>query len=101
MQIVKIKKFLYFYKEAKFSKLKYVLIIIRHFFAFSGIYPSTLTNVRFLEKIEFYQGKSDCKTIVFAASGLGQNPGGLSGGKDLKGFSTDVFKMIKKTIFMA
>ena len=71
------------YKEAQFSKLKYVFIIIRHFFAFSGIYPSTLTNVRFLEKIEFYKGKSDYKTIVFAALGLGQNPGGLSGGKDL------------------
>ena len=48
----------------------------------SGIFPRTLTNVRFLEKIEFYKRKSVCKAIVFAALGLGESPGGLSGGKD-------------------
>ena len=36
----------------------------------SEIFPRTLTNVRFLEKIEFYKRKSVCKAIVFAALGL-------------------------------
>ena len=34
------------------------------------------------KKIEFYKGKSVCKAIVFAALGLRESPGGLSGGKD-------------------
>ena len=46
--------------------------------------------------IEFYKGKSVCKTIVFAAWGLGQSPGGLSGGKDLIFFWLfNVFKVIE------
>ena len=35
----------------------------------------------FWKKIKFYKGKGVCKAIVFAAWGLGQSPGGLSGGK--------------------
>ena len=48
-----------------------------------GIYPSTLTNVRFffLKKTEFYKGKSDCKAIFFAAWGQGQSSGELSRAK--------------------
>ena len=34
------------------------------------------------KKIGFYEGKSVCKAIVFAALGPGESPGGLSGGKD-------------------
>ena len=34
------------------------------------------------KKIGFYEGKSVCKAIVFVALGLGESPGGLSGGKD-------------------
>ena len=33
------------------------------------------------KKIDFYKGKSDCETIVIAAWGMGQIPGGVSGGK--------------------
>ena len=36
----------------------------------------------FWKKIEFYKGTSVCKAIVFAALGLGESPGGFSGGKD-------------------
>ena len=33
------------------------------------------------KKIDFYKGKSDCETIVIEAWGMGQIPGGVSGGK--------------------
>ena len=33
------------------------------------------------KKIDFYKGNSDCETIVIAAWGMGQIPGGVSGGK--------------------
>ena len=74
----------------------------------SGIYPSTLTNVRFVEenwhfnqcgtvlwkKIEFYKGKSGCKGIVIAAWDLGQSPCGISGCKIFWLFN--IFKGIKQ-----
>ena len=34
------------------------------------------------KRIEFYKGKSGRKAIVLTTWGLGQSPGGLSGGKD-------------------
>ena len=36
------------------------------------------------KKIEFNKGQIDCKVIVIAAWGLGQSPGGVSGGKASK-----------------
>ena len=42
----------------------------------SWIYPST-----FWKKTEFYEGKSVLKATFFVAWGLGQSPGGFSGGK--------------------
>ena len=33
------------------------------------------------KRIEFYKGKSGRKAIVLTTWGLGQSPGGLSGGK--------------------
>ena len=48
----------------------------------------------FWKKIEFYQGKSDCKGILFAASSQGQSPGELSWGKYFWFFND--FKVIKR-----
>ena len=47
------------------------------------------------KKVEFHQGKSNCKAIATAAWCLGQIPGGVSGGKALIFF---IFLISLKTI---
>ena len=63
---------------------------------FPGIYPSTLTNVRFVEEDWVYNEKSNCKVIIIAAWDLGQSLCRVSGGKVCKTFWLfNIFKVIK------
>ena len=51
------------------------------------------------KKIEFNKGQSDCEAIIIAPRGLGQSPGGFSGGQSPPNFFFffffNAFKVIK------
>lgn len=53
---------------------KFSICILRHIIKETRIYPSTLTNVGFVEEDGVLKGKSNCEVIKWS---MGQIPGGV------------------------